>query len=126
MDQERAKKSTQIKNLEEQKLYQGVVVSKQRHLIEVRLDEHGQDGLVVTVPRKWVKLGFGAYDILKKGDDVTVKFLGSDKVIRKDIFLVVASTAAKVSGFQTNFDSNESAEVSFSHLLGRDTWKEEK
>ena len=124
MEQERAQKSSKIKKLEEQKLYRGVVVSKQRHFVEVRLDE--QEGLVVTVPRKWVKLGFGAYDVLERGDDVSVKYLGSDKVIRKDIFLVVASKVTEASGFQTTVDPNESSQASFTHLLGRDTWKEEK
>ncbi len=122
---ERLQKFGNGENLE-QKLYSGIVVSKQRHLLEVRIDD--EDELVVSVPRKWVRLGFGAYDILKRGDKVTVKYLGFDKIIRKDIFLVVASKSWTGDGseIRTSFESNQSLANSFSHLLNRDTWKEEK
>lgn len=99
-------------NFKEQ-MYSGVVISKLPHLLEVKIET----GIIVSVPRKWVKLGFAGYNFIKRGDKVTVKNLGFDKILRKEILLVVPT--------QENL-SMGTFSVNFSYLLGRDTWKEEK
>ena len=117
----------------EMQTYPAVVVSKHRHTLEAKIVSHN---LKVSIPRKWVKLGFGAFETLKSGDPVNVKFLGHDNILRKDIFLVVANKEESVtnpkqflehSDSGKDEDSSENSEIdfNFSYLRRRDTWKDE-
>ena len=98
--------------------YPAVVLSKSRHIVEAKIEELN---LLVFIYRRWVKLGFGAYESLKRGDRIQVRYVGHDSVLRRDIFLVVPSCEDKANSQKD--DTLES--TTFSYLLRRDTWKDE-
>ena len=99
--------------------YPAFVLSKSRHIVEAKIEELN---LLVYIYRRWVKLGFGAFETLKRGDRIHVRYVGHDSVLRRDIFLVVPSNEDK-SVSPTDETSEESKP--FSYLLRRDTWKDE-
>lgn len=120
--------------------YPATVIYKQKHTLEAKILDHN---LKVSIPRKWVKLGFGVYETLKSGDSVNVKYLGHDSILRRDIFLVVANEESNdVNGKQfcehsnarKNIDKPNSVKnsdylesnLNFSYLQQRDTWKDEE
>jgi hypothetical protein len=114
------KEERKYQNLK-QKTYSGSVVSKHSHVLQARMND---PGLTVEVPRKWVRLGFGAYDTLQRGDAVSIKYLGFDKVLSRDIFLVVP--AIEDLSKEESPTKENGATHSFSYLLDRDRWKDEK
>ena len=72
--------------------YPAFVLSKSRHVVEAKIEELN---LLVYIYRRWVKLGFGAFETLKRGDRIHVRYVGHDSVLRRDIFLVVPSNEDK-------------------------------
>jgi hypothetical protein len=61
---------------------------------------------------------------MQRGDAVSIKYLGFDKVLSRDIFLVVPALEdlSKEESPSKEYDTSHS----FSYLLDRDRWKDEK
>lgn len=112
-----------VKNIEEhpklkEQTYPAIVLSKSRHVVEAKIEELN---LFVRIYRRWVKLGFGAFETLKRGDRIHVQYVGHDSVLRRDIFLVVPSNENK----SVSIADETTESKTFSYLLRRDTWKDE-
>jgi len=60
---------------------------------------------------------------LQRGNAVSIKYLGFDKVLSCDIFLVVP--AIEDTSKEESLSKENGAIHSFSYLLDRDSWKDE-